>query len=284
MQTVPVTAVDGHQFELRHFAVADAINVIVIFPAMGVPAKFYNRMARNLNTQGIAVVVSELRGVGSSSLRAARDTDFGYRELLTQDFPLAEQYAREQYPQAERSFLGHSLGGQLGCAYLSLHPEAASRLFLIASCNTGARGFGNGVLGVFPRVGMRSLGRFMRTYSIVRGYFPGQRFGFAGRESRGVVQDWAYTVRTCNYRMRGPIHDFEPEFARFKGQVIACPVEGDSYAPRSAVELLTAKMTGAQVRWHPVTAAEFGPGLDHFNWAKRETLGAYIGAILRGRS
>ena len=61
--------------------------VLVLMPAMGVNATFYEPLAHALVREGLNVVTVDLRGHGESSIRPGRDADFGYREMVRYDWP-----------------------------------------------------------------------------------------------------------------------------------------------------------------------------------------------------
>lgn len=113
-----VAAADGHRFEVRRFAAADARRPGLLFvPALGVPAQKYDTFGSRLADAGIDVAVHEWRGLASSSLRAGRACDWGYRELFADlDATLAA------LDPASRVFGGHSLGGQFAAMLAALYP------------------------------------------------------------------------------------------------------------------------------------------------------------------
>ncbi|MCB1630115.1 MAG: alpha/beta fold hydrolase, partial [Xanthomonadales bacterium] len=55
---------------------------VLILPALGVRAAAYRHLAQALNVHGLDVLALDLRGVGSSSVRASRQHDWGYQDLL----------------------------------------------------------------------------------------------------------------------------------------------------------------------------------------------------------
>src|SRR5690606_2089967 len=90
----PVVAPDGVAAELSMVVPESPAAVVVIVPGMGVPASYYEPLARALARRGLAVATSELRGIGTSSIRARRGTDFGWRELVELDMPAILDAAR----------------------------------------------------------------------------------------------------------------------------------------------------------------------------------------------
>ena len=131
---IPVSSGGGSRFELLVVAPPRACQQLLYWvPAMGIPARHYLPLAEALAVRGIAVAVHEWRGIGSSNRRAGRGSNWGYRELLQDDFPAGMAALRERWPQAHCWLGGHSLGGQLATLYASLHPGAFSGLLLVAS-------------------------------------------------------------------------------------------------------------------------------------------------------
>ena len=68
---IPVTADDGHGWNLAAAVPAQPKAALLWLPAMGVAAKHYRPLAEALAAHGIAVFLHEMRGNGSSNLRPA---------------------------------------------------------------------------------------------------------------------------------------------------------------------------------------------------------------------
>ena len=122
---LPVASPDGHEAVLLACIPAAPRARLLWVPALGVAARHYLPFADALAARGIAVFLHEWRGNGSSSLRASRACDWGYRELL-EDIAASDAVATATAPQLPRVLGGHSLGGQLAGLHLALHPDAAS--------------------------------------------------------------------------------------------------------------------------------------------------------------
>lgn len=107
--------------------------VFVVWPALGVWATYYRPLAYGLCDAGADAVLFDLRGSGRSRPLAGRSTCYGYRELLTRDWPRALAVVRERFAARPVFLLGHSLGGQLSALYLALEPTTAAGLVLVAT-------------------------------------------------------------------------------------------------------------------------------------------------------
>ena len=211
------------------------------------------------------MLTSDLRGVDSSSLRASRNCDFGYEEIINCDFPALLDAAQQRFPSNERLLLGHSLGGQLSALYLSVYPDAARALILVAAGNVYYKGWSGlqrwRLIGVM--VGLRTLGTLL-------GYVPARKIGFAENEARTVVVDWSNNCFTGRYVVANSTHDYEESLQRMRKPVLAISFELDQLAPQKSVEFLLGKLASSTVtprRFAADDAAIARAG--HFDWAKR---------------
>src|SRR5690606_29800162 len=108
---------------------------------MGVAAGYYQPLAGALAARGFDVLVAELRGTGTSAVRASRGVDFGYSEMIAHDLPAAIDEGRRRFPGRPLHVLGHSLGGQLAALLLAERPDAYERLALVAASSVDYRGY-----------------------------------------------------------------------------------------------------------------------------------------------
>lgn len=114
LEKITFTPTDQHRFDATIYPPADAAApVLIFFSALGTPAKVYRHLGRALSQAGVQVCAPDWRGIGSSSVRAARASDFGYRHLVELDMAAAIAGVRQRFPQAAIWLSGHSLSGQL---------------------------------------------------------------------------------------------------------------------------------------------------------------------------
>ncbi len=229
--------------------------VVVVVPAMGVPAAFYGPLAEKVASSGLAVVVSELRGIGSSSVRAGRDVDFGYEELATDDLPAVIDAARARFPDVPVLLLGHSLGGHVALLAVAERPDLARAVALVASGTPYFRNW------PFPASsGMRALAHAARGVSSGVGHFPGRSLGFAGREAKRLMHEWAGFVLKGRLAVRGA-----DRLGEVRLPVMALSIDGDRFAPARAVDHLVGLVPGAALTRVHVEGGE----LDHFRWVRK---------------
>lgn len=238
--------------------------VIVVMPAMGVAASFYRPLAQAFNRRGSVVVTADLRGVGESSLRASRTTDFGYFELIHRDWLSVLQAVRAEYAAHPRYVLGHSLGGQISALHLATHESDVSGLILVASGRMHYKAFSR------P---LKTLVTSHIAWGIaeVIGHMPGKKLGFAGREARQVMRDWTRSIRTGRYLLTegGKQVDYTDRIKQVRCPVLAVSFADDEFAPRASVQGLCDLFEPSVVEHRSIMPNELGcTTLGHFNWVK----------------
>ena len=254
---------DGHRFELIARVPETPRRRLLWLPAMGVPAKHYLPFAEALAARGVAVALHEWRGIGSSNLRAGRAHDWGYRELLA-DIARSEAALDTIVPATPRVIGGHSLGGQLACCHLALHPQAADALWLVASGAPYWRAFPSPTRYALP-----PLYRFMAWLARARGVLPGRRLGFAGNESRGVIADWTRSGLRGRYAASGIVTDLDAAMAEITLTVRAACLDDDWLGPPSSLHFLLSKLRSRDAAVERFSAQRLGTRADHFAWMRQ---------------
>jgi predicted alpha/beta hydrolase len=92
---------------------------------MGTPARFYRPLANRLGQAGLAVVVVDLRGVGSSTPPPSRASRYGYADLAG-DVGAVLDALKPRLDGRRRYLLGHSLGGQTCAIHLAGGQDAST--------------------------------------------------------------------------------------------------------------------------------------------------------------
>ncbi|MET3651491.1 alpha/beta hydrolase family protein [Dyella japonica] len=260
---LPVMAADGARFELLlQRPATEATQVIYWLPALGVAAKHYLPLAQALAERGIAVAIHEWRGIGSSDKRAGRHEDWGYRQLLEDDVPAGIAALRASLPRGRLALGGHSLGGQIGAIYASLHPCDVVGLLVVASGAPYWRQYPQGRLLWLAYALAPWLARLC-------GHLPGRRIGFGGNEARQLIDDWARTGRTGRYAAAGMAVDFEALLGELELPILGLRMHDDWLVPPASLSWLLGKMPRSPNRQQVMTAGELGlDKADHFGWMK----------------
>ncbi len=265
VQQLEVSAADGHRWRLHAVIPAEPTVCVLWLPALGIAARHYLPFAQALAARGAGVFLHEWRGHGSSSLRAGRDCDWGYRELLEVDLPASEKVMEDALGSAlPRVLGGHSLGGQLASCRLALSPRTAGAIWLVGSGAPWWRAFRRAV-----RWWLLIASRVLPWLARVNGALPGRRIGFGGREAVGLIADWAATARTGIYAAPGLQTDLEAALANAKPTIDAVVLAGDWYAPTGSLHWLLGKMPQARVALTTLDDTALGTVADHFQWMQR---------------
>ena len=253
----------GAAFDLRSFTCEGPRAVVVVVPAMGVAAKFYDRFGDALARRDLQVFVSELRGIGSSSLRASRDVDFGYRELLA-DLACVVRVVRARCGELPIFIVGHSLGGHLAVLFAGLHHEEIAGAATVAA---GTPYFRNWEMPMRAKLFFGS--KIMRGIGAMLGYVPGDRLGFGGREARTVIREWSHFVRTNEIVVGGIDRaHMERSMNETTLPLLGVSIDGDDFAPRISTDRLVAKAPRAALTRIHLEGRIFPEKIDHFRWAK----------------
>lgn len=263
-KTVTLQTNDSCLFDVEIFeSDISASRTILCFPAMGVMNQYYRYLASALCEAGFNVIVGELRGIGSHSLRASHWVDWGYADMVEQEWPAVVTCARQEFPQSSLCFLGHSIGGQISSLYLASHPEVSQELILIASNSMGFKGYG--------KYGFKILLFSNVIIAIARllGFWPGDKLGLMGRQAKGEMIDWYRNTRTNSYILGKNKIDYESRFSEYKGRVLSISIEGDWHTPASSVISLSEKFTNASVSYAHLENIETPTGnIGHINWPR----------------
>jgi len=258
-----VTAADGHVtgYEVRTPAGSGEPAATVVFlPALGVPLAYYGRLLDHWAAEGRRVVGVEHRGQPMSPIAGVRRGRFGYSDMIRQDLPAV--FTAPEIRRAPRVVLaGHSMGGALALLAAAAGTVTPDAIVTIA---TGTSWCG-AEFGPRRRAQRYAGIRVVQAITRTLGYWPGHRFGFAGRQPSTVMRDWAYEATHARFRLEGDPYDYEAALSRLTTPRLMLGIDGDDLINPRAVALL-AKRAAAADRLQVRTA---GAGVDHFSWARR---------------
>lgn len=184
-ETVQISTRDGHALVARVYAPAGVVQrAVLIGAAMGVPQRFYEAFATWLSHQGVGVMTFDWRGTGESAPRRLRGFKASITDWAAKDLPAVVDAFCARWPDAPKTYLGHSLGGQL-FGWLD-QPERFERVLTVAS--------GNGYWRLnAPQVRMQAplLWWVLAPVGIgLAGYFPGKKLGAVGDLPAAAMWQW----------------------------------------------------------------------------------------------
>lgn len=265
MEQLTVSLKDRETVELSILTAISAVNtpVIIVLPAMGVRAKFYQPLAETFTKHGMNCVLSDLRGLGTSSVKPSSEVDFGYKEMIN-DLEVVVARVKEKFPKQAIFLLGHSLGGQVASLFVSKYPNSVNGLLLVASCSVYYKGWSGGqkwktLMGI----------RVFPLLSQLFGYFPGDKVGFGGKGAKTAILDWSHLGRTGQFKITGDDFDYEANLEKTNIPILATTIEKDWMAPEAAIKNLYQKFhPNNPTSTYKLTKEMVGKPLNHFNWVK----------------
>jgi predicted alpha/beta hydrolase len=265
---IDVRSADGHTSQVRLHAGLPGGPRLFWLPALGVTAQKYDAFGQALAAEGITLAVHEWRGNGRSSQRAARGSDWGYRELLRQDLPASLQACGA----GRWHFGGHSLGGQLAAMFAAGEGVDCAGVLLMATGVPHARHFRGR-----QRLGITLFAHSLPVLTHALGYYPGHQLRFAGREAAQLMRDWGATARSGRYLAYGDGPSMDAQLGRLKAPVLGLRLRDDWLVPEASLLALLAKMGSGRHSHEVITRDELGVEADHFRWLRQP--GAVVGRI-----
>lgn len=254
----------GYEVPLFDFPTTGAPASVLIVPALGIRASYYEGLARRLQEAGLSAAIIEGRGHGESALRPGRRSDWGFEHWITEDLPAVIAHLKEQSAGAPVYLCGHSIGGHYSVALAALDPKSVDGIALIACGSPYHAAYEE----TFAKR-IRMLARLVPAVNLLFGYFPGDRIGFGGKEARTIMREWRMLARENRYCPRGMDHDFDAGVAAYPGPVLALRMGDDDWAPEPSVRAVIDKFQSTQVRLEVISSEELGVTADHHGWCKR---------------
>lgn len=273
-EAVTVAVGNGYSLPLQCYRAGDSQGTIVVLAALGLTSRFYQPLAEALCAAGFNVLLVEPRGNGESAWRASRRCDWGFREILADEMPVALEWAREHLPGQPLYLLGHSLGGHFAAMTAGLYPQLLDGVIL-AACGTPWLGAYSGSMARQLKLLTLAIPPLCKLF----GYYPGQRLGFGGREARTLMADWLELASSNRYQANGFSEDLDCGVARYEGPVLCVRMQDDDYAPREAVHAVTDKFIRAEVTQALLNEKDIGDRADHYRWARKPD--AMVAAVQR---
>jgi predicted alpha/beta hydrolase len=245
--------VGGRQSGVLH-GPAKAPWAIVIAPALGIRASYYQKLVDGLVARGLAAAAIDSPGFGNSPIRAGWRQNWGYRELVAQ-WVNACAAIHPWHPRL--ALLGHSIGGQTALMAGGQSVPGLEAVITVASGVPWWRAW-SGMEAVKVRAGIEVCA----AAATLCGHLPGKRLGFGGREARRLTQQWAKAGRSGQYRFRG--FDGDALLARPGPPVLSIGLDGDDWAPPKAIDAILARITARPVHRERWTDAPHGG--NHNRW------------------
>ncbi len=242
----------------------ESILMVLILPAMGTPARLYQRLYEGVLKAGFSAAIMSLRGDGSlGKAQLVSEGNFGYAELLT-DLDAVIAIIRQRCPDKGIVIVGHSFGGQLGCLYTCHKNPQVLACAVIAGGNVDYRSW-NGpdrLKTLFATQGFGMISRLL-------GWFPGKRIGFGGNQPKNTMIDWSRNARTGVYRLINQKIDYELAGREVRSAFLGIVIPNDDLAPYASTRRLLDKFSSSSREIITLKPDRFKNGSpDHFSWLK----------------
>eukprot|EP01103_Thecamoeba_quadrilineata_P017643 TRINITY_DN634_c0_g1_i1.p1 TRINITY_DN634_c0_g1~~TRINITY_DN634_c0_g1_i1.p1 ORF type:complete len:253 (-),score=39.33 TRINITY_DN634_c0_g1_i1:32-790(-) len=243
-------------------------------------------MSRQLvRNKGWIVALTEHRGMGSSSERPNKNSDWGYYKLISVEMPAYLQTVVSFYPENKIYLLGHSLGGQLNTLFLSHLLLTANRELYDRISGSIQVGSPNLYYRIYSfRILIYSF--LMMIYIFLFGYYDGKLFGFGGVQPKMMMYDWMSIVHHGKWTINGSSHDLDGGLKNIDKRMLFITLGKDYYAPPRTVQGFMEKCRPENSSLLLLNKEDLGPEfvnytpkLLHFRWVKNPTkLADYIEA------
>ena len=263
IETLTVPTADGLALAARAYEPAGLPRrVVLIVPAMGVPQRFYEPFASWLAGRGVAVMSFDFRGLGDSAPRSLRGFKADITDWATKDLPAVVEALCARWPAVPRSYLGHSLGGQI--FGLLDGQERFERVLTVASGNGYWRLNSPGVKRRAPL-----LWWLLTPVGIaLAGHFPGKRLSVIGDLPAAAMWQWRRWCLHPDYLgVEGEA--VRQRYARVTTPIRAVVLEDDELLSPEGIRRLYRLYERAPVQFEHLTPQTFGQKfIGHFGLFK----------------
>ena len=259
VQSIKIKTRDGYGLTGREFLPAGHVQcALLIVPAMGVSQRFYEAFATWMADQGVAVTTFDFRGIGESAPHRLRGFDASVTDWAERDLSAVCEHVHGRWPDVPRTYLGHSLGGQL-FGWLD-HPERFDKVVTVASGNGYWRYNAPAVRSKAPL-----LWWVIAPISVgLAGYFPGKKIGAVGNLPAKVMWQWRRWCLHPDYLgVEGDV--FRALYARVRQPIHAVLAEDDELVSPLGIRRLYHLYANAHVTFESIQPKSVGlPFVGHF--------------------
>lgn len=240
---------------LTMYRLPGAHPLVLILPALGVPAVKYQLLQESLAQRGYHTAICELPGTGDSHPPPGRDADYGYSDLVFTWIPSILAALQQEFGREPALILGHSIGGQTLTLAARAGLTGDAQVVSVAAGHLDSRSWKG-----LKRAAVLGAALAAHTSTRLLGYFPGRQLRFGGREAATLMRDWGNGIIRGRFAPEARI----PSQSPLAHQPLFLCIEGDPFAPLNATRRL-ASLVGGEVHEIPATHTRGNP---HLNWIK----------------
>jgi predicted alpha/beta hydrolase len=256
---------DGARLSAQLFSPANAIGAALIVPAMGVPQRFYEPLARWLREQDFVVMTFDFRGMGKSKNAPLGAVLADIVTWARQDAAAALRTLSEHAHGVPITWIGHSLGGQI--VPFVPNRRLATKIVTIA---TGS-GYWRENSPALRRKVWLLWWALAPIATPLFGYFPGRRLGMVGDLPRGVIEQWRKWCLNPEYAVGAEGAEVRSLFASVDTPLTAFSFTDDEMMSAENVTSIHGFYTGAPKSMRRLTPSELGVRMvGHFGFFRPE--------------
>jgi len=250
-QQLRLTAADGYPLVGTLYEARDAVAIIIVASATGVPQGFYRRFAEYAADTGFSVVTFDYRGIGLSAPDSLKGFEMDYRDWARQDLQAVVQHMRLQ--GLPLCLLGHSYGGHALGLLQNHHLLKVAYFF----------GMGAGWHGWMPKAEALKVLLMWHLVAPVltrwQGYLGWSVLGMGEDLPLGVYQQWKRWCRYRHYFFDDPAYpELKQQFASVTTPFKAVSAIDDKWAPPSSRDAFVQHYRASQFHCAEVTPSQLG--------------------------
>ena len=260
--SLPTTA--GHSVTARLFRTEQSpLGICIIAPATGVAQYLYDDFAHWLTEQGYHALTFDYDGMGLSvdgHVRHSRSDKLSWAE---HDCPAVLNYVTQTFPDLERTWIGHSVGGHM----LGMMPstEQIDHAITVAAV-TGTWWYNSAPT---KRIAWLLWYVLVPVIVPVMGYWPGNRIGIMCDMPKGVIMQWRRWCLRNDYCVGAEGDWLKQRFAAVRLPVRSLAFSDDEMMSLNNISRLHAFFTGSQVERTVIRPEDIGERrIGHIGWHK----------------
>lgn len=257
-----LTAPDGHTLKAYAFTpAAPPTATVLMLPGMGIPQRFFGKMAAWLATQNFAALTLDYRGVAESAPEhLGKQHSFKATDWARHDIEAGIQWLTAQHPDVPLLVLAHSFGGQV----LGLVPSWQRVKGVVMA------GSGTGSQVNYPFATRMKHGVMWNIlypyYRRTRGYLPGSVMGGAHIPAAAVAQ-WKVWCHSKDYLFQHIGHSIPADWNHYEDlqvPIVSYYALDDKIVTEKGVRHLLSHYPNCEVEAHFWKPEQFGqPKVGH---------------------
>ncbi|MCA4898263.1 MAG: alpha/beta fold hydrolase [Bacteroidota bacterium] len=248
---ITITARDGYPLAATwRQPSTDMKGVIQFHGGTGIPQQVYGNLAAFLSEQGYATITFDYRGIGESKPETLRGFQASLHDWSV-DMTSVFDWVISTYPNAKKTIIGHSMGGQL-IGLMENHAHV-HQLFLIAS----STGYWSDMSSPYKWLMPPLWFVFIPVTTAIYGFAHAKKIAQGENLPKGVALQWRKWCIDSRYFER----DFRESnipvyFDQIRVPLTSIQITDDPIANHITANKILAYYTNAQVQVRKVTPSD----------------------------